>query len=123
MYFHRATPMAAMPIAPLEDVSRCSIASPFLQDSPWVSATKLLAQVRDQQPEGLEDERVLALRIVANGLLQDLVSSLVAIVCALRLYRVRDAVGHAVSSSHDGRLEAQDRLSRQTRCKVEEEKA
>jgi hypothetical protein len=72
-----------------------------------MSATKLLAQVCDQQPEGLEDERMLALRIVADGLLQDLVGSLVAIVCTLTLYRVRDTVRHAVSSSHDGRLETQ----------------
>jgi hypothetical protein len=46
-----------------------------------------------------------------------------AIVRTLRLYRVRDTVGHAVSSSHDGRIEAQERLSMQTRCKMEEEKA
>ena len=90
---------------------------------PRVTATKLLAQVRDQQPEGLKDERMLALRIVADSLLQDLVGGLVAIVRTLRLYRVRDTVGHAVSSSHDGRIEAQERLSMQTRCKMEEEKA
>jgi hypothetical protein len=33
-----------------------------------------------------------------------------AIVCTLRLNRVRDTIGHTVSSSHDGRLTAQDRL-------------
>jgi hypothetical protein len=50
---------------------------------------------------------MLALRIAADGLLQDLVGSSVAIVCTLTLYRVRDTVRNAVSSSHDGRLETQ----------------
>ena len=71
---------------------------------PRVTATKLLAQVRDQQPEGLKDERMLALRIVTDGFLQDLIGSLMAIVCTLCLYRVGDTVSHAISSSHDGRL-------------------
>ena len=66
---------------------------------------------------------MLALRIVADGLLQDFVGSLMAVVCTLRLYGVRDTVGHAISSSHDGRLEAQERHSVQTRCNMEEEKA
>ena len=66
---------------------------------------------------------MLALRIVADGLLQDFVGSLMAIVCTLHVYGVRDPVGHAVSSSHDGRIVAQEKLSRQTRCRVEEEKA
>jgi hypothetical protein len=45
----------------------------------------------------------------------------VAIVCALRFHRVRDTVGHAVSSSHDGRIEAQERLSGQPHSLTEEE--
>ena len=74
-------------------------------------ATKLLAQVCDQQPEALEDERVLALRIAADSLLQDLVGSLMAVIGALRFHRVRDTVCHAVSSSHDGRVEGEETLS------------
>jgi len=84
-------------------------------DSPRVTATKLLTQVRNQQPEALEDKRMLALRIAVDSLLQDLVGSLMAVVCALRLDRVGDTISHAISSSHDGRLEAQETRSEQTR--------
>lgn len=86
-----------------------------------MAAAELLAQVRDQQPEALEDERVLALRVVVDGLLQDLAGRLMAVVCTLRFNRVRDTVGHAVSSSHGGRLETQERLSGRTHSLGEEE--
>lgn len=121
MYFHRATPMAAMPMAPLWDVSQDSIATFSLQNLPRVAATKLLAQVRDQQPEALKDERMFALRIIADGLLQNLVGRFMAVDRTLRFNRVRDTVGHAVCSSHDGRLEAQERLSGQTHSLRKEE--
>ena len=93
----------------------------LLQDLPRVATTELLAQIRDQQAEALEDERMLAFRIIADGLLQNLVGRLVAIVRTLRFHRVGDTVSHAVSSSHDGRIEARERLSRQTHSLRKEE--
>ena len=86
-----------------------------------MTATELLAQVRGQQPEALEDEKMLAFHIVVDGLLQDVVGRLMAIVCTLRLDRMRDTVGHVVSSSRGGRKEARERRSRQTRSLSEEE--
>jgi hypothetical protein len=102
--------MAAIPMAPLSDVSRYSVAPDIVYDLPRVAATELLTQVCNQQPEALKNERMLALRIAANSLLENLVGSLMAIVCTLRLHRMGDTIGHAVSSSHDGRLEAQETL-------------
>ena len=95
----------------------------LLQDIPRVATTELLAQVRDQQPEALKDKRMLALCIVAGGLLQNLVGRFMAIVCTLRFHRVGDTVGDAVCSSHDWRLEARERLSRQTHSVRREEEA
>ena len=54
---------------------------------------------------------MLALRVTADSLLQDLVGSLMAVIGALRFHRVRDTVCHAVSSSHDGRVEGEETLS------------
>lgn len=109
-------------MAPLWDVSQDPVALRSVYDLPRMAATELLTQVRDQQPESLKDKRMLALCIVANGLLQDFVGSLVAIACTLCLHRVRDTVGHAVSSSHDGCLGAQGTLPGQTRRSIGKEK-
>jgi hypothetical protein len=43
--------------------------------------------------------------IIADGLFQDLVGSLVTIICTPLLNRVKHAVRHAVSRSHDVRVE------------------
>lgn len=61
-YFQRATPMAAMPIAPLWkkesdwELTCCALSRKL--DSPWVAHIILLAQVRDQDPICPEDNVV-----------------------------------------------------------------
>ena len=82
-----------------------------MYDLPRMAATKLLAQVCDQQPECLQHQRVLALCIILNGLVEDPVDGLVTIICTLRLNMAGDPIRYAISYSHDGRLEAQE-----TRC-------
>jgi hypothetical protein len=53
-YFHKATPIAAIPIAPLF-TSEHSAVSETPENVPWVSAIELLAEIRNQQSEGLQD--------------------------------------------------------------------
>ena len=63
--------------------------------------TKLLTQVRDQQSEGLKNKRMSALGIVLNSLLEDLVDSFMAVVCAFLLYWMGNPIGDSISCRHD----------------------
>ena len=76
--------------------------------SPRVPATKLLTQVRDQQSEGLKNKRMSALGIVLNSLLEDLVDSLMAVVCAFLLYWMGNPIGDSISCRHDCVWECED---------------
>ena len=76
--------------------------------SPRVAATKLLTQVRDQQSESLENKRMLALGSILSGLVEDLVNSLMAVVCALLLHRMRNPICDSISCRHGCVWECED---------------
>jgi hypothetical protein len=59
-----------------------------------------------------------ALRIATESLFQDLVGSLVAIVCTLLLDRIGHTVRHTISCCHDGRMKVRKTQYRQTRFAV-----
>jgi hypothetical protein len=72
----------------------------ILRYSPRVPAAKLLTQVRNQQSESLKDTRMLALGIILDGFVEDLVDSLVAVVCALLLNWVGNPIRDSISCRH-----------------------
>jgi hypothetical protein len=97
--------MAAMPIAPLLNISTCVKVyfseKYVLKYLPRVSTAELLTQVRDQKAEGLKNKRMPALGILLDGLFEDLVDGLMAVVCALLLYRMGNPIGDSISCRHD----------------------
>jgi hypothetical protein len=67
-YLQSATPIAAMPIAPLPHPSVCHLISAGLH-APWMAAIELLAEVCNQQPESLQYMLLLIRKLLDRGLL------------------------------------------------------
>jgi hypothetical protein len=68
---------------------------------PRVPAAELLTQVCDQQSESLKNKRMPALGILLDSLFEDLVDSLMAVVCALLLYRMGNPICDPIGCRHD----------------------